>query len=946
MAPRVLKVGRGLSLPVHPSSSMLAGCMTSVSWAEALLFDMLNVAHCRWPGRVRQMVDDINQLVVGTAKYVIEQTVRTAVHLSEGFKELDLTVSPSKTIVLASSSSLVKDITKELKGLGIKVIDQTCARDLGVDTGAGRIRATGVLRSRLTAVKQRLKRIGVMARINKNARKLIKTGAWPACSYGANAFGIASGAMRTLRDQVARASGYYHEGGCITTTLAIALGQSNDPHTRHVLDKVTWWLKHWACNPKEHPALEKTWAKLLPKLAKNEPWACNYVKGPTGALIKALCELGWDPETPSKWVRPSSDPENPYVWQLEGLCTKDGGCLQAILADIEEDCNSQLWAKAALHRGGEGLQGGCDLTVIKKHLKLYEQTGDACKAGMLMTAATGALWPMARKCEVFTNQATPDCPRCGLKEDEFHRIWACTGNQQCTSQDNQGVIDSTEYLTASATEDRDGNLCFWTRGLVPSSWVQVPPPLADPPIWLIGGKCYEPGRYYTDGSGGKHTSDIRIRRCGFAIAKIVMYNGRWTLEQGCYGPLPGGRQTVPKAEMFALIALLQLALACHGPHWVPDEDYVCISDCQYLVNGFHNGRHQTSQGLNGDLWSRLWELVDLLHGKVKVHKVAAHCSASDIVNHHITLEDAIGNSTADALATIAAEQCQVDSSIVKTLHKLDELAWKVQRRIVACNLEACTPGQKIVKVAAGPSTKLQGLDRTEGLLCLLETNGHKLIKQKTTWQCVRCLGIKRHDELSGWMLSGACPNHVGHCQKEIPKAFAPYHGQEKFGVHYMSKVDAAGKAEVHAYHDCVDLALCDKPEETPARVEPEPQHIQPGLQQQHLQQQHVPEAEPVQGVQSPPVPIGFMLGKTILHSTHLLAQYRGVVWCWRCCCYSNGNSPKALAKTCSPNRYKAARDSLARLERGLPPGKGSWPLPVDDAAPLGLINANGFLYQC
>eukprot|EP00973_Karenia_brevis_P073498 10212460-Karenia_brevis.AAC.1 len=63
---------------------------------------------------------------------------------------------------------------------------------------------------------------------------------------------------------------------------------------------------------------------------------------------------------------------------------------------LEEARETLLWQKAALHRHGEGMEGGIDMTLVSKHYNLYVKNRKMPQAGANMAVYTGALWPGER----------------------------------------------------------------------------------------------------------------------------------------------------------------------------------------------------------------------------------------------------------------------------------------------------------------------------------------------------------------------------------------------------------------------------------------------------------------------------------------------------------------------------------------------------------------------
>ena len=66
MAPRVLRIGDLWGEWISPCNSILQGCGSSNSWARALLYNLLQDLHSRFPVQIGQQVDDINHHSQGT----------------------------------------------------------------------------------------------------------------------------------------------------------------------------------------------------------------------------------------------------------------------------------------------------------------------------------------------------------------------------------------------------------------------------------------------------------------------------------------------------------------------------------------------------------------------------------------------------------------------------------------------------------------------------------------------------------------------------------------------------------------------------------------------------------------------------------------------------------------------------------------------------------------
>ena len=178
---------------------------------------------------------------------------------------------------------------------------------------------------------------------------------------------------------------------------------------------------------------------------------------------------------------------------------------------------------------------------------------------MLLTVATGATWPLARRQEAFNNVTCTDCPMCGLAHHtDFHTYWGCGRLEDST---NHHIVDTQNLVREATTGVEKGDRCFWLRGLVPSKWTR---PTREPIEWEepIGTGTQLTGKHvtiYTDGSGGRSSNDPRIRRCGWAWC--TMLEGRVHKGEKGHLFLPQQQQTVGRSEIMAGI---RAALAAHN----------------------------------------------------------------------------------------------------------------------------------------------------------------------------------------------------------------------------------------------------------------------------------------------------------------------------------------------------------------------------------------------
>ena len=63
--------------------------------------------------------------------------------------------------------------------------------------------------------------------------------------------------------------------------------------------------------------------------------------------------------------------------------------------------------------------------------------------------------------------------------------------------------------------------------------------------------------FYLDGSGGKHTEDMRMRRCGWSAVLVTSSDDSNEFRTAYYGTLGGSPQTVPRAELKAAVVAVK-----------------------------------------------------------------------------------------------------------------------------------------------------------------------------------------------------------------------------------------------------------------------------------------------------------------------------------------------------------------------------------------------------
>ncbi len=292
---------------------------------------------------------------------------------------------------------------------------------------------------------------------------------------------------------------------------------------------------------------------------------------------------------------------------------------------------------------------------------------------------------------------------------------------------------------------------LFSRALAPP-FDHLLPPLGEVSSWKwqsrLGGikDVRISGHVFTDGSGF-HPRDPLLRRAGWGALQIDQ-DGDILWEM--WGPLPMLPQTVPAAELFAVLAVVAKATP-------PLHIY---TDCEVVVKGWKNGAEWCVQHERAlaDVWSDIWTLVAKWPPQsFFVHKTKAHASEGDVMAGITTHWERRGNDAVDAVAKRGALIHAVPDEVVK-LYRLQ--AWK--QRIVgkwlgivtveAAVAQPVRPHPLNTRVWRGGGRRADKDDKR---------NRHDLERESgNTWRCGRCNA--RASTLSSLrrLRSSTCPGPV------------------------------------------------------------------------------------------------------------------------------------------------------------------------------------------
>ena len=245
--------------------------------------------------------------------------------------------------------------------------------------------------------------------------------------------------------------------------------------------------------------------------------------------------------------------------------------------------------------------------------------------------------------------------------------------------------------------------------------------------------------FFLDGSGGEHNSPV-LRRCGVGVA--VLKPGSSTCLWALGVPLPGQLQTVPRAELYAALYVLQhLDVSVPGPVCLISDSAITVAGLQRI---FDDPTAPFPDGPNFDLWflvrARVCLLCDALFvfsvRKIKSHLIddPALWLRPAYLPAFGCLRDIVGNHFADLAAGAAAAAHCLPSVHVREYNEDLAQFHAVQLRLFTILKDIILSGP------ARPRRKSDVLVHRAGLSRLVLQSSHVIRVHRNGLSCVRCFG--------------------------------------------------------------------------------------------------------------------------------------------------------------------------------------------------------------
>jgi ribonuclease HI len=298
-----------------------------------------------------------------------------------------------------------------------------------------------------------------------------------------------------------------------------------------------------------------------------------------------------------------------------GACRTDDAL---ILQEYKEAITVKAWEDAASRYDGKGLHKGVPstraanniLTAFKK-----EEAWDEARA--LQSCLFGTVWTADRKIPGGS------CYRCGAElEDTWHRYWDCPCNGEVP--DPNRYIDRSNPLTKRIRQTQSP--CLWGRAMLPADLLYLDAPAAKDreqdgewqtvahQAWVVA---------YTDGEGFDHKASPVCQRvgAGAVVCSIDIEQGKWGEQQVKVRTKVKGKQTVPRAELTAMIEPLEGLASCQAKCNV-----LVVLDAEHVFNTAKDDHLLSAalQSCNADLWKRWQDFIVSFPGTLVLLHVRSH----------------------------------------------------------------------------------------------------------------------------------------------------------------------------------------------------------------------------------------------------------------------------------------------------------------------------------
>ncbi|CAK0867581.1 unnamed protein product, partial [Prorocentrum cordatum] len=593
-APRMI-LAAGMASPAFGTTgTVLAGCACATAVAKLPVLGALLAAGATSPlVTPRNVVDDISLQAVGTARLVKLQMVAASWEVVRQLREQHLPLNESKSVFLASSPQLAKELSEAWAEHGFTFKRGLQARNLGTDANITR---RGVHEGAVRAVSglRRGRRLGVLRSAGAVTEMVHRAGPTAAMLWGRTVTGVPDRELHSWRLAAIRSAGKFPKGASLGLRLRVVeVMKSTDLDPSPALLRAAVQMAASLLQSGEVPLrmFESAVQEAVQRHAgAAAPWV--HCRTPVDALALSLSRVGWRLVHGARLAT-----DDGHLLDLRMLGPRELGLLAAAGARRASD-------KSELARLGHGALPQSPLfweafaEVLGPGSKLSHREKAA-----VVSFLSNAHWPQTRLHSAGEREHARCCACQAPRGSLWHGLFECP------------------VLAGART---DAMSVMWCNR---------------PADGLLG------GRLYLDGSAldPEHES---LRRAGWSI---VQCDSDGNMECAVYGSVRQDLcpfQTAKDGEDFAVWMLSRFL--------GPSVDELLI-DCASTVSCLTLGKKYATAANkpNAHLWEGIYASLDV--DTLKVTKVAAHCTARDVMDGKITEADLRGNGHADRWAKAGAE---------------------------------------------------------------------------------------------------------------------------------------------------------------------------------------------------------------------------------------------------------------------------------------------------
>ena len=451
--------------------------------------------------------------------------------------------------------------------------------------------------------------------------------AWPRALHGVATVSLGAQHFQKMRAGLFRALRFRNKGA--QPQLQFLMEKPNTDPEYFALEQTTLSFCKFS-DPDQQTA-------VLEILQDHQP--LKHIPGPCGVLLDRLNAIGW------VWSHGLT-----FRTRQNTLCDLATISPQELKLWLQLDWHTTVGLRWEHRQGYAGLQNVCPWVAISSIAAFPKE-----HKGLLRSLLNGSFIILTHKGAELEN---PVCPWCSQPDSLEHRHWQCPA----TEQSRAALPPAAHQCLASQPS------CFRLRG-----WPTWPksvhdlrqaltalPDCSNHVLRPVGEWLHETIDLFTDGTVDAPRCQL-TRMASWAVV-ASRHADHCDLEPIAWGWVPGPRQTVIRAEVWALISALRFALSSHqteGPLrrfrlWTDNEEV--WTKGSRLLDGAWSPKPGTT---DCDLWNTVALLLAKVSDRVVLLKVTSHV---DPTNYTCAEQFVLsGNEWADRWASYAL--CQMPAWI-------------------------------------------------------------------------------------------------------------------------------------------------------------------------------------------------------------------------------------------------------------------------------------------